>query len=133
MELSKKPKTFPCRDSETQRIKEYITNGIRNKGSSSSLYISGMPGTGKTATTTRVISDIKKDKNLSQKFRYFTINCMSLIKPNHVYSIIYKKITGVWRDPANAALFLDEFFKRKNGKEDLLRATIGGKMDKEKE
>jgi len=92
-----------------------------------------MPGTGKTATTTRVISDIKADPKLSPKFRYFTINCMSLIKPNHVYSIIYKKITGVWRDPANAALFLDEFFKRRNGKEDLLRNAIGGKIDRIKE
>jgi Cdc6-like AAA superfamily ATPase len=42
---------LPCRDDEREQIRQYVTNGIKNSGSSSSLYISGMSGTGKTATT----------------------------------------------------------------------------------
>ena len=42
---------LPCRDDERKKILEYIKSGLKQMGSSSSLYISGMPGTGKTVTT----------------------------------------------------------------------------------
>ena len=45
------PDELPCRENEQELIKQYIIEGIENNGSSSSLYISGMPGTGKTAST----------------------------------------------------------------------------------
>jgi hypothetical protein len=38
---------------------------------------------------------------------------MSLSNPNLVYTIIYESIVGRRVAPANAALFLDEFFKKK--------------------
>ena len=59
LQLSAIPDSLPCREAERQQIVDYITNGLKNKGSSSSLYISGMPGTGKTATTMEVIRDLK--------------------------------------------------------------------------
>lgn len=39
---------------------------------------------------------------------------MQLTNPNLVYTIIYEKITGKKVAPASAALFLDEFFKKKD-------------------
>jgi hypothetical protein len=39
---------------------------------------------------------------------------MQLTNPNLVYTIIYEKITGRRVNPATAALFLDEFFKKKD-------------------
>lgn len=39
---------------------------------------------------------------------------MSLNNPNTVYTIIYEHITGRRAAPATAALFLDEFFKKKD-------------------
>ena len=83
---------------------------MKNKGSSSSLYISGMPGTGKTATTMEVIRDLKQ----RYPFSFVPINAMSLTNPNLVYTIIYEKITGRKVPPASAALFLDEFFKKRD-------------------
>jgi Cdc6-like AAA superfamily ATPase len=82
---------------------------LKNKGSSSSLYISGMPGTGKTATTMEVINTLKK----KYYFSFQSINAMQLTNPNLVYTIIYEKITGKKVAPASAALFLDEFFKKR--------------------
>ena len=38
---------------------------------------------------------------------------MALTNPNLVYTIIHESITGRRVNPANAALFLDEFFKKK--------------------
>ena len=69
-----------------------------------------MPGTGKTATTMEVIRDLKKRFS----FSFLPINAMSLTNPNLVYTIIYEKITGRKVPPASAALFLDEFFKKRD-------------------
>lgn len=91
-------------------IVDYVKHGLKNKGSSSSLYISGMPGTGKTATTMEVIRNMKT----KYKFSFLAINAMQLTNPNLVYTIIYEKITGKKVAPANAALFLDEFFKKRD-------------------
>ena len=50
LQLNSIPKELPCREKEIKRITHYLSSGLSHKGSSSSLYISGMPGTGKTAT-----------------------------------------------------------------------------------
>jgi origin recognition complex subunit 1 len=85
--LNAVPDQLPCREKERKQIVDYICNGLKNKGSSSSLYISGMPGTGKTATTLEVIESLKKNKKL--KFDFLHINAMQLTNPNLVYTIIY--------------------------------------------
>lgn len=59
LQLSAIPEVLPCRDKERNYIKDYLINGIQNGGSSSSLYISGMPGTGKTATTLEVVKKLQ--------------------------------------------------------------------------
>lgn len=59
LQLNAIPDTLPCRDNERKLIEDYLKNGLNNKGSSSSLYISGMPGTGKTATTLEVIKSLQ--------------------------------------------------------------------------
>ena len=69
-----------------------------------------MPGTGKTATTMEVIRNLKS----KYTFSFLAINAMQLTNPNLVYTIIYEKITGKKVAPASAALFLDEFFKKKD-------------------
>ena len=91
--------------------------GLRDKGQSSSLYISGMPGTGKTATTLEVIRSLltnQKSKKPTNKFDFIHINAMSLTNPNLVYTILAEKIIGRRMNPHSAALFLDEFFKKKD-------------------
>jgi origin recognition complex subunit 1 len=83
-----------------------------NKGCSSSLYISGMPGTGKTATTLEIIKKLKNNK--SMPFDFLHINAMSLTNPNLVYTVICENITRKRVNPASAAAFLDEFFKKRD-------------------
>ena len=93
-------------------IEEYLKNGLDNKGSSSSLYISGMPGTGKTATTLEIINKLKHDKKLD--FKFLHINAMSLTNPNLVYTVIHEHVTGRRVNPSSAASFLDDFFKKRD-------------------
>jgi len=52
---------------------------------------------------------------------------MSLTNPNLVYTIIYESIVGRRVSPANAALFLDEFFKKKDKSKIMLAAQNGRK------
>lgn len=109
LQLNSIPETLPCRDREQDQIYNYITEGITNHGSSSSLYISGMPGTGKTATTLEVVRKILAEKKQEKSRRkiqgrahnskmrnveYIHINAMSLTNPNAVYTILCEKITG---------------------------------------
>lgn len=111
LRLNAIPGYLLCREKERQQIIGYKTQGIKNQGSPSSFYISGMPGTGKTATTLEVIDTLRiKKANLS----FLHINAMSLTNPNLVYTTIYESITGRRVAPVSAALFLKEFFKKKD-------------------
>jgi len=77
-----------------------LKKGIDGRGSSSSLYISGMPGTGKTATTLEVIRNlIAQFKRTRKSFEFIHINAMSLTNPNLVYTILAEKILGRRMNP----------------------------------
>lgn len=55
LQLATEPTKLPCWDKEKEYIWQFLDTGIASKGSASSLYISGMPGTGKTATTFEIL------------------------------------------------------------------------------
>lgn len=65
LQLSWIPSRIPCRDEERRQIEQYLRNSIRQKGNGSPLYISGMPGTGKTATVREVVSQLQSDLSFS--------------------------------------------------------------------
>ena len=122
LQLNSIPKELPCRDAERKQIVDYLKMGIEGRGSSSSLYVSGMPGTGKTATTLEVLRElIPKYKRTKKSFDFIHINAMSLTNPNLVYTILAEKILGRRMNPQSSALFLDEFFKRKDKKAVVLK------------
>ena len=57
---------------------------------------------------------------------------MQLTNPNLVYTIIFEKIAGFKVAPASAALFLDEFFKKRDKTKILTTALsqMGKKVNK---
>ena len=67
---------LPCREKEQEIIYNYIKKGLETNGNYNSLYIAGMPGTGKTACVTNVIKvleeELNKDKKNNKKIPYFT-------------------------------------------------------------
>lgn len=65
LQLSWVPSHIPCRDEEHRQIEQYLRNSIQQKGNGSPLYISGMPGTGKTATVREVIADLQSELSFS--------------------------------------------------------------------
>lgn len=82
---------LPCRQSEQQKIEEHITNGLKTSGCYSSLYISGMPGTGKTASVKASLSKLKMQakKHLIKDFDALIVNGMKINSINNVYKQIY--------------------------------------------
>lgn len=117
------PESLPCRDDEKQVIEEFIISGLRNHGSSTSLYISGMPGTGKTATTLEVIKNLQA--TYKKKIKFIHMNGMQLNNVNIMYSLIYQQISGTKQKPATAAVMLDDYFKNQKLKsEDDIKTSV---------
>ena len=58
------------------------------------MYISGVPGTGKTATVNEVIRELEneRDEGLLPVFQYIEINGMKLTEPNQAYSCFLQVI-----------------------------------------
>lgn len=85
------------RESEADILLEFVTSSLK-AGTSSSMYISGPPGTGKTAQVTRILqhllnlttSDTRNFVSSKKRVRTVHINCMTLIaRPENVFHEIY--------------------------------------------
>jgi len=108
------------REAERKEIVDYIQDHIAN-ATSGALYVSGAPGTGKTATLNAIIQEFK----LSSKCMTIYINCMSVRNSSLIYSKILTEASnttakGGWKGAQKAGeklvttkgkpilLFLDE-------------------------
>ena len=61
---------LPCREKEQKIIYDYIQEGLQTNGNYNSLYIAGMPGTGKTACVKTVINILESELNQKTKNNY---------------------------------------------------------------
>ncbi|RCI01983.1 Origin recognition complex, subunit 1 [Rhizopus stolonifer] len=129
LHVSAVPDSLPCREDEFMEIAGYLENAIQ-EDSGLCIYISGVPGTGKTATVHEVIRYLqqqKEEKNIPE-FDFAEINGMKLTDPNQAYSILWecmnkssdtekkKKYT-----PAHAQQLLEDKFSKPN---DNQRVTV---------
>ena len=122
---------LPCRKDEQDKIYNYIKKGLQTNGNYSSLYIAGMPGTGKTASVKTIINILESELNESQKKNEKTIDGNDIIPfrtlflsginyPNlsNVFKVIYKFIFTKAKDKMNIKNYihaLNNFFShRKN-------------------
>ncbi|XP_058059448.1 origin recognition complex subunit 1 [Anopheles bellator] len=89
------PSSLPCREKEYEIIYNFLEGKIFDH-CSGCMYVSGVPGTGKTATTTAVIRALKSLSEEEQipKFDFVDINGMKLTEPRQAYVHIYRQLTG---------------------------------------
>ena len=108
---------LPCREKEQDKIYDYLKKGLLTSGDYSSLYIGGMPGTGKTECVKTVLKKLKKDfKNKKCKsFNQIFINGMKIQTPTAVYRSIYTEIFNNSKGMSikNFIKNLDEFFRQR--------------------
>nr|ADD10137.2 origin recognition complex subunit 1 [Bombyx mori] len=90
-------KALPGRESQMDEILSFVKTKLLD-GTSGCIYISGVPGTGKTATVSSALQILKKEVNLPE-FQLVEVNGMRLAEPRQAFVQIYKQLTGksvVW-------------------------------------
>ncbi|KAL9912819.1 origin recognition complex subunit 1 [Glossina fuscipes fuscipes] len=95
LHVSVVPLSLPCREKEFENIYTFLEGKINDK-CGGCMYISGVPGTGKTATVTGVIRALQKQvqEDMLPAFDYLEINGMRLTEPRQAYVHIYRQLTG---------------------------------------
>lgn len=104
---------LPCREQQFADLYLTIESAIETE-SGSCVYVSGIPGTGKTATAREVVRELyKQSKNgVLNKFEYVEINGMKLLTPQSAYEILYSKITHNKKLPTSGvASALEKYFE----------------------
>ena len=120
LSLNSIPETLPCREVERAEIEDFVSTILsmnnRKAGPGKCLYISGIPGTGKTASVLEVIRSFSREseQGLHQKFHFIEINGLHLPSPQHVYSQLCEALTGETLAPQAAMSVLDEIFDGKS-------------------
>ncbi|KAM4844439.1 cell division control protein 6 homolog isoform 1-T2 [Thomomys bottae] len=85
------PDRLPAREKEMDVIRHFLREHICGK-KAGSLYLSGAPGTGKTACLSRILQDLKKEE---KGFKTIMLNCMSLRNAQAVFPAIAQE---VWQE-----------------------------------
>ncbi|KAH8291014.1 hypothetical protein KR054_007795 [Drosophila jambulina] len=95
LHVSVVPKSLPCREREFDNIYAFLEGKIQDQ-CGGCMYVSGVPGTGKTATVTGVIRTLQRltKQNELPAFEFLEINGMRLTEPRQAYVQIYKQLTG---------------------------------------
>jgi len=121
---------LPCRKDEQDLIYNYIKQGLQTNGNYHSLYIAGMPGTGKTASVKTILNILESELNEAMNKRngkalgkdgiipFKTIFLSGINFPNisNVFKIIYKFIFAKVKDKLNIKDYiqlLNEFFSNR--------------------
>ena len=106
------PSSLPCREKECEFVRKFLDNALSHHNGGKCLYISGIPGTGKTATVLQAIRSLRKDNEVGKvpKFRFVEINGLRLPSPQHAYSALYEGLTGEALGPNTAVRRLENMF-----------------------
>uniref|UniRef100_A0A4W2DIN5 Origin recognition complex subunit 1 n=1 Tax=Bos indicus x Bos taurus TaxID=30522 RepID=A0A4W2DIN5_BOBOX len=105
------PESLPCREQEFQDIYNFVESKLLDQ-TGGCMYISGVPGTGKTATVHEVICCLQQAAQANEvpPFQYIEVNGMKLTEPHQVYVQILQKLTGKRATANHAAALLAKRF-----------------------
>ena len=121
---------LPCRKDEQDKIYNYIKQGLQTNGNYNSLYIAGMPGTGKTASVKTIINILESEVKEAQKkrndkalegngiipFRTLFLSGINFPNLSNVFKIIYRFIFNKEKDKMNIKNYifrLNSFFSHR--------------------
>ncbi|KAK9510347.1 hypothetical protein O3M35_005152 [Rhynocoris fuscipes] len=95
LQASTVPESLPCRSNEFNNIRTFVIRKIQDE-TGGCMYISGVPGTGKTATVHAVIKGLQGDslKKSIPPFDFVEINGLRLTEPRQSYVRIWQTLTN---------------------------------------
>ncbi|KAI1387033.1 P-loop containing nucleoside triphosphate hydrolase protein [Hypoxylon trugodes] len=105
------PSSLPCRESEFSLVYSHLEAAITD-GSGACIYISGTPGTGKTATVREVVSKLDEAVRSDEldDFIFVEINGMKITDPHQSYSLLWEALKGQRVSPSQALDLLEREF-----------------------
>ncbi|KAM6327647.1 origin recognition complex subunit 1 isoform 1-T1 [Podargus strigoides] len=111
LHVSAIPESLPCREEEFQDIYNFVESKLID-GTGGCMYISGVPGTGKTATVHEVINCLQQaaENDELPSFQFVEINGMKLTDPHQAYVQILELLTGQKVTATHAAVLLAKLF-----------------------
>lgn len=125
LHVSAVPKSLPCREQEFNDVFTFLQRKLLDE-SGGCIYISGVPGTGKTATVNEVIRCLNKlvTKDALADFNFVEINGMKLSEPRQAYVQILKQLTGKSAGWEEARWALEKRFTQRKKKEAMTLLLI---------
>jgi len=115
---------LPCRETEQEDISAHLTKAVKQGGSVQVLYISGMPGTGKTASVMSTLKQLTSDESLP-RIAPVHINAMRLGSPSAVFAEMYRQLPGSRSCPSAAAHGeLTNYFENRKGSDPVVLLMI---------
>ena len=111
LHVSMVPPTLPCREEAFSQVYSHLETAITD-GSGSCIYISGTPGTGKTATVREVVSQLQVavKAEVLDDFIFVEINGMKVTDPSQAYSLLWEALQGDRVTPSHAIDLLEREF-----------------------
>ena len=111
LHVSSVPLTLPCRTEEFDTVYAHLEAAI-SAGSGTCIYISGTPGTGKTATVREVVSQLNASVQAEEldDFIFVEINGMKVTDPHQSYSLLWEALKGDRVSPSHALGLLEREF-----------------------
>ncbi|KAF3000120.1 Origin recognition complex, subunit 1 [Curvularia kusanoi] len=111
LHVSSVPAALPCREEEFSTVYSHLEAAITD-GSGSCIYISGTPGTGKTATVREVVSQLHASVQAEEldDFIFVEINGMKVTDPHQSYSLLWQALRGDRVSPSHALELLEREF-----------------------
>ncbi|KAG5361493.1 Origin recognition complex subunit 1 [Yarrowia sp. C11] len=115
------PDTLPCRETEFSNVYLGIESAIRS-GSGTCIFVSGTPGSGKTATVREVVSQLqlRVEDNEIPDFLFVELNGMKLTNPHTTYELLWEQLSGERLAYNNAIKLLEHRFQQKSNETPLV-------------
>eukprot|EP00904_Undaria_pinnatifida_P005474 jgi/Undpi1/2056/HiC_scaffold_12.g05442.m1 len=106
------PKSLPCRTKERNILLSFLKSNIKSGGLGNALFVSGMPGSGKTATANEVMGVLRDEQAQGKlpSFHLVELNGMRLVNPHQAYTQLWMSLSGEMVPPKRALSKLDRYF-----------------------
>ncbi|KAF9889222.1 Origin recognition complex, subunit 1 [Aspergillus nanangensis] len=111
LHVSAVPTSLPCRKTEFDTVYNHLSAAIM-EGTGACIYISGTPGTGKTATVREVVAQLNSAVLTEEMddFIFVEINGMKVTDPHQSYSLLWEALKGDRVSPSHALDLLEREF-----------------------
>ncbi|KAG6250564.1 hypothetical protein E4U23_001335 [Claviceps purpurea] len=111
LHVSSVPTSLPCREGEFSLVYSHLEASI-SEGTGNCIYISGTPGTGKTATVREVIARLEESVRSDEldDFIFVEINGMKITDPHQSYALLWEALRGERASPSQALDLLEREF-----------------------